>query len=151
MILTSCLALLLISISKPGVEALSSSIIKRIVVDITTDFQCTFELSYTETEVDLWESFATCSPDEPTDVTNIEVKLSASNGYEFTGLININPTEIVSMTIDNAIAPEPSADSDSGPEEVEFKEIYSNVTAEELPDNRHYCGIDPIMEVQLGG
>ena len=51
------------------------------------------------------------------------------------------------MVIDTASQPPgDSSDSDAGPEEMEFKEIYNNASAEELPDERHNCGIDPIME-----
>merc|ERR1719402_520627 len=34
----------------------------------------------------------------------------------------------------------------SGPEEVEFKELYKNSSADIMPEYRHYCGIDPIEE-----
>ena len=139
--------LLIIILGQSHVEALYSSISKRIVVDVTTDFFCTFDLSYSETEVDLWESFVFCDPYEPTGITNVDVTLSAPNGFEFSGVININPTEIVSMKIDNAIqSPADSTDSDASPEEMEFKEIFNNITDEELPDYKHSCGIDPVYE-----
>jgi len=34
----------------------------------------------------------------------------------------------------------------SGPEEVEFKELYRNASSGIRPEYRHYCGIDPIEE-----
>merc|ERR1719431_1215074 len=145
MIRSSILALFLLCFVKHKVRALSSTIVKRIFVDVTADFQCTFDLIYTETEVTLSESTVTCSPEEPTDVTNIEVELSAPNGFEFSGLININPSEIVLMVIDNAVnAPEEEPEIDQ--EEIELKEVFNNVTAEEGPDDEYYCGIDPVME-----
>merc|ERR1719318_2177626 len=139
--------LLVIILGQSHVEALYSSISKRIVVNVTTDFFCTFELSYSETEVDLWESFVFCDPYEPTGITNVDVTLSAPNGFEFSGVININPTEILSMKIDNAIqSPAEFTDADASPDEIEFKEIFNNVTDEELPDYKHACGVDPVYE-----
>merc|ERR550519_1231555 len=144
MIRSSFLALFLLCFVKHKVRALSSTIVKRILVDVdvTADFQCTFNLIYTETEVNLSESTVTCSPEEPTDVRNIEVELSAPNGFEFSGLININPSEIVLMVIDNAVNAPPAEEPEIDLEEIELKEVFNNVTAEEGPDDEYYCGID---------
>ena len=153
MIRSAFLTLLILILDHYPVHALYSQIIKRIVVD-DLDFQCIFDLSYSETEVDLLESFVTCDAYEnyyyydTETIENIEVVLSAPNGFEFSGVITIYPTEIVSLVIDNAITEPPpdSTESDAGAEEMEFKEIYNNASAEELPDYRHECGVDPILE-----
>jgi len=81
-------------------EQYQVQIIKRIVVD-DSDFQCIFDLSYSKTQVDLPFSSVTC--DGYYDIENVEVVLSAPNGYEFSGVITIFPIpQIVSMVIDNA-------------------------------------------------
>jgi len=153
MIRSAFLALLILILGQYQVHALYSQITKRIVVD-GVEFQCIFDLSYTESDVNLFESFVTCDAydnyyyyDTET-IENVEVVLSAPNGFEFSGVMTIYPTEIVSMVIDNAVTEPPpdSTESDAGAEEMEFKEIYNNASAEELPDYRHNCGIDPIME-----
>ena len=128
-------------------DALSSTISKLIAVNVTTSLQCTFDLAYSDTTVDLPESFVTCWPDEPAEIQNLDVFLTASNGFEFSGTININPTQILVMGIDKGFQPpDEASDSDASPEEMEFKEIYNNVSEEELPDERHQCGTETIME-----
>jgi len=140
-------SLLIIIICQAGVDALSSTISKLIAVNVTTSLQCTFDLTYSDTTVDLPESFVTCWPDEPAEIQDLDVFLTASNGFEFSGTININPTQILVMAIYKGFQPpDDASDSDASPEEMEFKEIYNNVSEKELPDERHQCGTETIME-----
>ena len=107
MIRSASLTLLILILEQYPVHALYSQIIKRIVVN-DLDFECWFDLSYSETEVDLVFSSVTCDgySNYATDtIENVEVVLSAPNGYEFSGVITIYMfiPQIVSMVIDNAV------------------------------------------------
>ena len=68
-------------------------------------------------------------------MTDVEVELSAPNGFEFSGIININPSEIVSMVINNPVTPEEPGIDTADPEEVKFKEVVNSIGAEEVTDD----------------
>ena len=159
---------LLLLLVLPCVVQGITSIIKQRVVVKKNKFQCTFTLKHTNTEVNTKTSKVACTPKKPKKQTaNVELYDNTGN-YLFVGKIKINPTSIVSMAVyslTTTMAPttrstpwnpstttqeqgttQPGNNQTSGPEEVEFKELYKNSSALIMPEYRHYCGIDPIEE-----
>jgi len=146
------------------VDCITTNVPKAIRVG-KKSFKCTFKLVHTTTVVNTKQSKVSCSPKKP-KVKSVNVELYSAS-YEFFGRISINPTKIISMDVSPmTTTPEATTKSTpwnpetttnmpgttlpsnqtSGPEEVEFKELYRNISSVIKPQYRHFCGIEPIEE-----
>jgi len=136
------------------VQSITSTIRQQVVAN-KKRFQCTFTLKHTDNEVNTKTSKVSCSPKRPKKITaNVELVLG---NYSFVGKIRINPTRIISMTC--TMGPTASwnttsqfekttlqSNPTSGPEEIEFKKLYTNSSSEIMPEYKHFCGIDLIED-----
>ena len=136
------------------VEAATTTI-KKTINSGKKKFACTFSLEYDYySGVDLGGSEISCKPGKPKQRRPINVELVSDDGIVFVGTIKINPSRIVFLQIESwpmttsgstaetttylgQTFPPPNAE-----EEVEFKEIYANVSSEPRPALLSGCGID---------
>merc|ERR1719419_707808 len=152
---------ILIILGSLSSEALETTIKQMIKVG-KKKYQCTFNLVFTDSIVDLASSQLTCKGKGKVKSANVELTYE---DYIFTGTIKINPTAIIFMDV----TPPPTTRSTplifetttefvgttfepnqtAGIEEIEFKEIYNNVSNILKPEHGHFCGIEPIEENML--
>ena len=144
-------------------NAVTTNINERITAGKKT-FSCKFKLVHDYTTVNIRSSKLTCTPKKPKVKTPIDVTLVSDDGLVFSGTVKINPTKIVSMGIEGPTSTTFESTTEGttftwpttvpvagnfSVEEVEFKEIYANATADIEPLYNHGCGIDNVeMEMR---
>ena len=144
-------------------NAVTTNINERITAGKKT-FSCKFKLVHDYTTVNIRSSKLTCTPKKPKVKTPIDVTLVSDDGLVFSGTVKINPTKIVSMGIEGPTSTTFESTTEGttftwpttvpvagnfSEEEVEFKEIYANATADIEPLYNHGCGIDNVeMEMR---
>jgi len=136
-----------------GAHSMKTKIDKRISVG-SKNFKCKFQLKHTTTDVNLKRSKFSCTPKKLKLRKPVDIELESQNGFSFSGTIKINPNKILEMNVHFATTEPPQTTTplplpSSGSEEVDFKEIYTNVSSEIKDEYKHSCGIDTIEEEEI--